>query len=249
MEESDSGLFHTLGKRAGASLRGFESHLLRQNMINVDAITTWLEKLALSIRLEYFVVLGSILEEIIVPIPSPFVMTTAAFVAKAQNLDLWQVSSVCVAAALAKVFMSWFFYVITDKAEDIIVGKFGKYIGITHRNVEKIGIMLTGKWWNDVVLFLLRAIPIFPTSLVTIAAGVIKYPVKPFLVVTFIGTLVRNYFYVWVGYFGYDQFNKYFSYFKENVWTLIGFCLLLVGFVFGLMKLKDRLFEKVIGEE
>ena len=220
-----------------------------KDMINVDAIVAWLEKLALSIRLEYFVVLGSVLEEIIVPIPSPFVMTTAAFVAKAQNLNFWQVTSVCLAAALAKVVMSWVFYVITDKAEDIIVGRFGKYIGISHSNVEKIGAMLTGKWWNDVALFLLRAIPIFPTSLVTIAAGAIKYPIKPFLVVTFIGTIVRNYFYIWVGYFGYDQLNKYFGYFKDNVWTLIGFCILLLGFVYGLIKLKDKLFEKVVGED
>ena len=32
LEESDSGPFHTLGKRAGASLRGFESHLLRNGI-------------------------------------------------------------------------------------------------------------------------------------------------------------------------------------------------------------------------
>jgi len=219
------------------------------NMINVDTIVAWLEKLAQSIRLEYFVVLGSILEEIIVPIPSPFVMTTAAFVAKAQNLNLYQVSIVCLAAAIAKTVMSWVFYIITDKAEDVIVGRFGKYIGINHKSVEKIGSMLTGRWWNNVALFLLRAIPIFPTSLVTIAAGAIKYPMKPFLIVTFLGTMVRNYFYIWVGYFGYDQINKYFGFFKENIWTLIGFCLLLTGTVVGLMKIKDKLFERVLEEE
>lgn len=218
-------------------------------MINIDAIISWLEKLALAIRLEYFVVLGSVLEEIIVPIPSPFVMTTAAFVAKAQGLNMWQVGVVCLAAALAKTAMSWVFYIITDKAEDVIIGKFGKFIGINHKNVERIGEMLSGKWWNDLVLFLLRAIPIFPTSLVTIAAGAIKYPLKSFLVVTFIGTLVRNYFYVWVGYFGYDQINHYFGYFKENMWTLIGFCLLLIGLVFGLIKIKDKLFERVVERE
>lgn len=218
------------------------------NMINVEAIISWLEKLAQSIRLEYFVVLGSILEEIIVPIPSPFVMTTAAFVAKSQNLNLYQVSMVCLAAAIAKTVMSWVFYVITDKAEDIIIGKFGKYIGISHKNVEKIGSMLTGKWWNDIALFLLRAIPIFPTSLVTIAAGAIKYPMKPFLVVTFIGTMVRNYFYIWVGYFGYDQINKYFGYFKDNLWSLVGFCLVVGLVVVGLMKAKDKMLSKIVGE-
>ena len=36
-EESDSGPFHTLGKRAGASLRGFESHLLRRKTLALVA--------------------------------------------------------------------------------------------------------------------------------------------------------------------------------------------------------------------
>lgn len=45
-EESDSGPFHTLGKRTGVSPRGFESRLLR-HIRNCVAISTLLKSLNL----------------------------------------------------------------------------------------------------------------------------------------------------------------------------------------------------------
>ena len=52
----------------------------------IDQIVTWLETLSQTINLQLFVIIGSFLEEIIAPIPSPFVMTTTAALAVVSKL-------------------------------------------------------------------------------------------------------------------------------------------------------------------
>ena len=50
------------------------------------------------------------------------------------------------------------------------------------------------------VLFLLRAVPIIPTAPVSIVCGLIKLNLKTYLSSTFFGTLVRNIFYLYLGF-------------------------------------------------
>ena len=54
----------------------------------IAPIITYLEKLAQYVPLEVFTVVGTFLEEVIAPIPSPFVLTTAGTITKAQNNPL-----------------------------------------------------------------------------------------------------------------------------------------------------------------
>ena len=220
--------------------------LLSNPMSIIDQIIAWLENLSQTINLQLFVIIGSFLEEIIAPIPSPFVMTTTAALAQARNYVWLQLATVVFVASIAKTVSSFLIYFAADKLEDLVVGKLGKYIGVSHKLVEQIGEFLTGTWIDDFLMILARALPFIPTSLVSGGAGVIKYSKKSFVITTFIGVMFRNSFYLWVGYVGITQLEHIWQQVKGNpffITILIVVCLLLL---YSLVKLKDHLFEQFL---
>ena len=160
-----------------------------------------LEQFAKAVPIEIFSGVGSFLEEIIAPIPSPFVMTTVGAVAQAQGLLFPRILIVVLVGAAAKTIASWIIYVISDKAEDVIIGKFGKFFGVTHKNIERMGQLFNNRWSMPLIA-LARATPFMSTSVVSVGCGVIKTPLKSYIIGTFIGSIVRNFFFVYIGLFG-----------------------------------------------
>lgn len=168
----------------------------------IASIITYLERLAQYVPLEVFTIIGTFLEEVIAPIPSPFVLTTAGSITKAQSNPLSYILFIAILASLSKTFGGWLLYNLTDKIEDVFTSKFGKFIGITSNDVEKIGSYFNGGKKDWLVLFALRSIPIFPSSPISITAGLIKIKMKTFLLTTFTGTIIRNLCYLYLGYAG-----------------------------------------------
>ena len=168
----------------------------------IAPIISYLEKLAQYVPLEVFTVVGTFLEEVIAPIPSPFVLTTAGTITKAQNNPLSYILFIAVLASLSKTFGGWLLYKITDKMEDVFTSKFGRIIGITPGDVERIGKFFNGTKKDWLVLFILRALPIFPSSPISITSGLIKVKMRTFLITTFTGTIIRNLCYLYLGYAG-----------------------------------------------
>ncbi len=220
--------------------------LISISMSIIDQIIVWLEHLSQNINLEFFVIIGAFLEEIIAPIPSPFVMTTAAALAQTQNYSLWQLSLVVIVASIAKTASSYIIYFAADKLEDLVVGKLGKYIGLSHKLIEQIGSFLTGTWIDDFLMILARALPFIPTSLVSAGAGVIKYNQRSFIITTFLGVIIRNAFYLWVGYFGMTALENLWQQNSNNPIFLSIIGISLICLVYLLFKLKDYLFEKFL---
>lgn len=159
-----------------------------------------LEQLASYIPLPWFVFLGALIEEIIAPIPSPIVMTLAGSLAASQSAPAIYLLVLGLIGAIGKTLGSYLVYYVADKAEDILLTKFGKLLGVSHKEVESIGRHLNKGRRDDIVLFLLRAIPIVPTAPVSIVCGLIKLNKRTYIVSTFFGTLVRNAIYLYFGY-------------------------------------------------
>ena len=44
-----------------------------------------------------------------------------------------------------------------------LIGKIGKYVGLSHKLIEQIGSFLTGTWVDDFLMVLARALPFVPT--------------------------------------------------------------------------------------
>jgi membrane protein DedA with SNARE-associated domain len=174
----------------------------------IITVSEFLRALAPTIPLEAFVILGSFLEEIIAPIPSFLVMGLAGTIARVHGELLWYLLVLAVLGALGKTFGTWLIYLAGDKMEDFVMAKFGKYLGVTHVDIEAIGSRLHKGWRDYAFLFLARALPVVPTTAVSFVCGIIKLNRATYISSTFFGTCVRNFLYLYLGYVGLSSYRQ-----------------------------------------
>jgi membrane protein DedA with SNARE-associated domain len=141
------------------------------------------------------------LEELIAPIPSPFVMTIAGSMAAAQSSPFWYLFVIAVIAAAGKTLAAIILFIVADKAEDVVLKRIGKFIGVTHEQVKRLGERFTGRPRDYVTLFIIRATPIIPSAPISLICGLLGLPKKLFIVTTFFGTIVRDFIYLYIGYY------------------------------------------------
>ncbi len=171
-------------------------------MINFSAITALIISAAHKTPLPWFVFGGSFVEEIISPIPTYAVMVTAGSVAHFQERMVLTLLLLAALSSLGKTLASLIYYTLADVVEDVLVPRFGKYIGVTHADVEAMGARLGARRGDYWLLIGLRAMPIIPSVPVSVVAGLIKVDRNLFLWTTFVGTTIKNLFYLVIGYYG-----------------------------------------------
>lgn len=154
-----------------------------------------------------FAFFGSLIEEVISPIPSPLIMTAAGSLAFAQGKALWFLLLVAIFGSVAKTLGSLVLYWIGDKGEDIAVKRFGRFFGLTHERVESFGKKIGEKKQSLPTLLLLRSIPFVPSSIVSVGSGIFRLPIKLCMVATFFGTIVRESFFLYAGYSGIQAYQ------------------------------------------
>lgn len=152
-----------------------------------------------TLPLEVFVVVGSFIEEVIPPIPSPGIMVLAGSIAVVQNYSFGGLAFLVLLASLGKTSGALVLYSGTKYAQDYLVGTFGHMLNITQGDIDRFGKRFTGGFRDYASLAILRSVPIIPSVVLSFGSGVIKLPVRVFLVGTFIGTIIRDTFYLFVG--------------------------------------------------
>jgi membrane protein DedA with SNARE-associated domain len=80
----------------------------------------------------------------------------------------------------------------------VFVDRFQKFLGFQWSDVESIGAHFSRRG-EEISLFLLRAAPIVPLSLISVAGGVLEIPVGLFVVWSVLGTIVRCYLLAFLG--------------------------------------------------
>ena len=182
--------------------------------------------------LEWFAFLGSIVEEVIAPIPSFVIMAVAGMAASAQQYPLSGIFLLALLGAIGKTLGAWILYILGDKAEDFVLGHWGKKLGLSHAAMEHVGDRLGKGWKDDLLLFLLRAIPAVPSAPISVLCGVIKLRLRTFILMTLIGCFVRDLAFVCVGYFGTETLMANLRNLEriETILTVIT-ALLLAGFI------------------
>ncbi len=168
----------------------------------VSEVMAWLQAFAQQVPLELFVFVGGIVEEVIAPVPSPLVATLAGGIAKEQGYGWPALFLVCAIGVLGKTIGAYLFYVIIDKFEDVLTPRFGKFLGVSHEEIETFGKRFGGGWKDGVVLFLIRSIPMMPSTPVSMACGLVKLRTRTFLLATYCGFLLREMFFMVLGYSG-----------------------------------------------
>lgn len=168
----------------------------------IASVIAWLEMTAQTVPLSQFVLIGGIVEELLAPIPSPLVATLAGSIASTQGIGIPGLLWICALATLSKTVGASVFYFLGDKIEDLIIPRFGKYIGVTHEDLESFGERFQGTWKDVLVLLLLRSIPMMPSTPISAVCGVLKVTKKTFFIGTYIGFYIREMTFIVLGYTG-----------------------------------------------
>lgn len=168
----------------------------------IETLIDFLEQLSEHVSVELFALVGSFIEELIAPIPSPIVMTVAGSMVATQGSAFWYLFIVAIIAAIGKTIGSIILYLVADKTEDVVLSRAGRFIGITHKQVEHIGNRFKGTPRDYVTLLLIRSTPIIPSAPISLICGLIALPRKLFIVCTFFGTIIRDFVYLYIGYTG-----------------------------------------------
>jgi uncharacterized membrane protein YdjX (TVP38/TMEM64 family) len=165
-----------------------------------------LEQIVISLAehmpLEVFSPVVSFLEEIIPPIPSPSVMFATGSMALVQGYLFPGLLILTLLGAVGKTLGASVAYFVADKVEDLLSKGISKFIGVTHAQIESFGSRLGRGSRDYVILIVLRALPIVPSSILSLGCGLLKVRFKLFLISTFIGSLFRDFLYIYLGYIG-----------------------------------------------
>lgn len=203
-----------------------------------DQIISYLEWIADKVPLAYYVLFGSFIEEVLAPIPSPLVMTLAGTLASSQAQPLVALLWLAALGATGKTIGAYVLYFVADKMEDVLVPKFGKFFGITHKDIENIGAKLDGSWKDNFFLFVARAIPVIPSAPVSLACGLIKLNKKTYITSTFAGTYVKDLMYLYLGYAGIGNYKQLTQGFEsvEDIGKALLFVIVLAVVVWSYIK-------------
>jgi membrane protein DedA with SNARE-associated domain len=149
------------------------------------------------------VFIGVMIEQIIVPIPSPIIIMGAGAILILPDLSipnaflqiLWVI---VLPGSIASTLGSYIGYMISFYGGKALVVRFQRFLDVDWNQIERLEKRFQGKK-EALSIFLSRAIPVFPISLVSIFAGLLRISIKPFTIYTFLGSIFRCFF---LGFFG-----------------------------------------------
>ena len=141
----------------------------------------------------FFLFMFSIIEEIIVPLPSAIISISAGYliISWPFPLSILEVMlKIGLAAGLGSTIGSLFLFYLSRNFVDVVIGN--GLLGISRQDYEEMKRKFDSFKNRDVALVVLRAFPIIPFSVVTVIAGAYKYDTRKYLLFTFIGSFIRN---------------------------------------------------------
>ncbi len=149
------------------------------------------------------VFIGVMIEQIIVPIPSPLIVMGAGAILISPGLSipnaflqiLW---IVVLPGTIASTLGSYIGYTISFYGGKALVIRLQRFLDVDWSQIENLERRFQGRKeaWS---IFLSRAIPVFPISLVSILAGLLRVPLRPFTLYTFLGSIFRCFFLAFFG--------------------------------------------------
>ncbi|MBL0058720.1 MAG: VTT domain-containing protein [Elusimicrobia bacterium] len=162
----------------------------------IGHLTQWILD-ALRTNGGWSVFIGVLIEQIIIPIPSPAIIMGAGFIlipGETSWADAIAIASlqIVLPGVIASILGAIGIYYLGRYGGKVFVDRFEKFIGFSWTDVESIGSHFTRRG-EEISLFLLRAVPIVPLSLISVASGVLELPIGLFVVWSALGTIVRCY--------------------------------------------------------
>lgn len=187
---------------------------------NLSAITDWLISLEHVLPLPIFVIIGSILEELISPIPATLILGVAGSFIALNNLSFYYLIVLTILATFGKTLAAWATYWLGRLLGEFVIVRWGKIVGLNIADVKSVNVKLKAKnTWG--LIFAMRALPIAPSAAVSIAAGILHTKQRVFVSSTFFGYIIRNVLTALTGYAGIDIFANWKKYSDNPTYGII----------------------------
>jgi membrane protein DedA with SNARE-associated domain len=193
-----------------------------------EGIILYLESI-LAVYGPFGVFIASIVEEVIAPIPSTLVIMGTSFVVlkgSAISLDgiINLFVNIVLPASLGVSLGSLFVYGIGYFAGKPFIERWGKYLGVSWQDIEKAEEKFENSHSDEILLFIVRAIPVIPSVAISAFCGIIRFDLLKYVIITFLGTMVRAFILGFIGWqFGsmYQSLADEISYLEEITVAII----------------------------
>ena len=175
----------------------------------VAELTRWIMNL-MQTHGPTMVFIGVIIESIIIPIPSPLIIMGAGALLIPTNLSahvtfVQILLKIIVPGSIASTIGAYFPFVLAFWGGKRMVDRFNRFLGFSWDDILWMEKKLEGR--VNIMIFLLRALPIVPLSLISAAAGAIRLPLLNFAMWTFLGTIPRCLVLSYLGYLTRDSYQ------------------------------------------
>nr|WP_243686797.1 VTT domain-containing protein [Methanobacterium formicicum] len=139
---------------------------------------------------------GSILEQVVTPIPSSVVVLGASFflmkgVAMSAGSLQTMFFNISIPAALGVTLGSLLYYGISYKIGIPFVERAGKYLGVSVEDLEGVEKRVKESRYENLFLFTARCVPVIPSIAISLFCGLIRYNPRNYVLITFFGAMVQ----------------------------------------------------------
>lgn len=182
-------------------------------------------------------VLGaSFLEEIIFFLPSPVVMISSGFFILEGPIspDFFFVLFIMIAIpyAIGVTVASFLFYGALYFLGEKAVQRWGRWFGVSWKDIEKLKIKMRKNNYEKITLFSLRVVPVVPSAVLASICGFIKMRITTYTLISLAGVFVRTSIFAFLGWFLGETYRRYAEKIGE-IESLIGyvFLFLFISFI------------------
>jgi membrane protein DedA with SNARE-associated domain len=204
----------------------------------VDSLILWIESIVKPWGM-FGVFTGSVLEEIIAPVPSLFMQLSYGFLLYANTPTttatvLKFFVTMPVAAAIGVVIGSLPYFLLSKYVGTKFITRFGKYLGLGKDPNAKIQEFLNKQTFDEKFLVFGRLIPMVPSIIIAILPGFFGVSVRNYVIFSFIGAYIRC---AALGFVGWQLGRSYLVYIEriqetQNIWGPIILIILLLIVLF-----------------
>lgn len=150
------------------------------------------------------VFLGGVIEEIIVPIPSPLISMGAGYLLIEPTLPLGTAlfkifTLISLPFAFGATLGSLLVYGIAFIGGKPLIVRVGRFFDLSWKKIEKVEKRFTKGKKDEFLIFISRAIPVIPISLISGVCGFVRISWREFILFTFLGITVRCFILAFLG--------------------------------------------------
>jgi membrane protein DedA with SNARE-associated domain len=184
---------------------------------------------------------GSILEQVVAPIPSSVVVLGASFfllkgVALSAGSLQTMFLNISIPAALGVTLGSLLYYGISYKIGIPFVERAGKYLGVSVEDLEGVEKRVKESRYENLFLFTARCVPVIPSIAISLFCGLIRYNPRNYVLITFFGAMVQASILGIIGW----QFGNFYLTISERLSFIDNIILVILVLVVVIFVLKKR---------